>query len=921
MRLVQTLRFLTGGWLAGLVLGGAALAQPTPGDPGAAPAYETGVVLIQYDEAVYTAHLEDLLDDLWDKLPGGLGGFVGDQSDAAIPLRPVGVVDDLLRTNGFPLAEVIARIDSLQTEAIDVGEEEDPHNVITLLKDLLKDEPLAGVLHAQPNFLYYPHQVSDAYTTDLTTNPDPDRTSAWHLKAIQLRDAWDEVSDRARDPGAGPITIGILDSGVNFSNSDLAGKKWSVIDCLDENGAMTTCDGGRDFIRDTHDADPTPTRAHGTWVAGVAAGEFNNGYGSFGVAQDVELVGIRASRSGGINTLDIVQGVDFARHNQLDIINMSLGHRHAYQSCAAYSLTPANSLVVEYQALHDYSAGLFVISAGNDPEESGGVDTLHLPADFASDLSINGQQCWPGLDNVMQVGGTERDSVNKRERIWSSTTYGAHIDIATGAKQIPAPVDSTWSGTPSAFPHSGTSYAAPQVAGVAALMLMVNPALTPSALKARLRDSADILEAFDGLDAAGNVSATEKNLADGRRLNAYRAVKLALGETTAQIDPLPEIVANTDPFTTSMPLVLREQGLSEVGGWEIAHNDPVEVPRMGQDGDQVSSLIIGADYTVEVFRHRDFTGTRQTYVGPQEVDLSGDTLDNQISSYKLYRTPAVAEVLVLREQGLDVAGGWEISQTAPVAVEWLEWGVDNRASSLIIEAGYTVEVFSYLSFQGGRQTYVGPQSVDLSGSTMDNRISSYKLYRTPAVAGAGADALVLRERGLGAAGGWEIAHTAPIERGWVGPEDDDAISSLIVGAGYTVEVFRDWAFNGTVQTYVGPQSVDLSGHALDNQISAYKLYVTPDSAVAEALVFREQGLHEAGGWEIAHTAPVEVAEMGGAEDNAISSLRIGAGYAVRVFRHKGFGGPRRIYIGPQAVDLTGRALDNQISSYKLYATP
>ena len=163
-----------------------------------------GVVLIQYDEAVYTAHLEDLLDDLLDKLPGGLGGFVGDQSDIDIPLRPVGVVDDLLRTNGFPLAEVIARLDSLQTEAIDLGEEEDPHTVITLLKNLLKDEPLAGVLHAQPNFLYYPHQVSAAYTTDQTSNPDPSRTAAWHLKAIQLRDAWDEVWDRARTGPLGP---------------------------------------------------------------------------------------------------------------------------------------------------------------------------------------------------------------------------------------------------------------------------------------------------------------------------------------------------------------------------------------------------------------------------------------------------------------------------------------------------------------------------------------------------------------------------------------------------------------------------------------------------------------------------------------------------------------------------------------------
>ena len=209
MLLLKTLRFLAGGWLAGLVLGGSALAQPHPGAPSAssdAPAYEMGVVLIQYDEAVYTAHLDDLLDDLVDELPGGLGGFVGELPALNllltlvgelpaldILLRPVGVVDDLLRANGLPSAEVAARIDSLQTEAIDMGAEVDPHDVIDLLKDFFQDEPLAGVLHAQPNFLYYPHQTGAAYTTDQTSDPDPDRTAAWHLTAIQLRDAWNEV--------------------------------------------------------------------------------------------------------------------------------------------------------------------------------------------------------------------------------------------------------------------------------------------------------------------------------------------------------------------------------------------------------------------------------------------------------------------------------------------------------------------------------------------------------------------------------------------------------------------------------------------------------------------------------------------------------------------------------------------------------
>ena len=919
MRLVQTLRFLTGGWLAGLVLGGAALAQPDPGDP----AYEMGVVLIQYDEAVYTAHLEDLLDDLWDKLPGGLGGFVGDQADVDIPLRPVGVVDDLLRTNGLPSAEVAARIDSLRTEAIDVGEVVDPHDVIALLKHFLKDKPLAGVLHAQPNFLYYPHQTSAAYATDLTTNPDPSRTAAWHLKAIQLKDAWDEVRVRAPDPGATPITIGILDTGVDFSNRDLAGKKWSKTNCRDENGAMTTCNGGRDFVGDTHDADPnTVSDDHGSLVAGVAAGEFNNGYGSFGVAQDVELVGIRVGDLS-FTTLDAVQGVDFARHNQLDIINVSLAHYHAYQSCTDYSLTPANSLVVEYQALHDYSAGLFVIAAGNSPKESGGADAVHLPADFASAVSLSGQQCWPGLDNVIQVGGTERDWDDNGELIWVRSTYGSHIDIATGAHWIRTLDDN----------RKGTSLAAPQVAGVAALMLMVKPTLTPSELKAKLRASADILEAFDGLDAAGNVDPREKNLADGRRLNAYRAVKLALGEETDQLDPLPEIVANTDAFTTSAPLVLREQGLGAADGWEIAEREPVEVAGMGWDGDQVSSLRIRAGYTVEVFRHPDYRGARLTYVGPQSVDLAGTSLDNQISSYKLYSTPdsTVAEVLVLWERGLGETGGWEIAHTDPVAVPGMGWEDGDKVSSLTVAAGYTVEVFRHGTYTGARLTYVGPQEVDLAGTSLDNQISSYKFYVTPT--STVAEVLVLWERGLNETGGWEIAHTDPVAVPGMGWEDGDKVSSLTVAAGYTVEVFRHGTYTGARLTYVGPQEVDLAGTSLDNQISSYKLYTTPAVPVAEALVLREQGLGVVGGWEIAHKdGEVAVPGMGWEDGDKVSSLIIGAGYTVEVFRHGSYTGTRQAYmgrgygyqdahLGPRSVDLTGHTLDNQISSYRLYYTP
>ena len=139
-------RVLAGGLLMIPFLGGSALAQPYPGASAPAPAYELGVVLIQYDTGVYTAHLEGLVDELLEKLPGGLGGFVGDQADVDIVRRPVGVVDALLRTTGLSAAAVVARLDAHRTEAIDLGAEVDPHTVIARLKA----HPSAGVLHAQP---------------------------------------------------------------------------------------------------------------------------------------------------------------------------------------------------------------------------------------------------------------------------------------------------------------------------------------------------------------------------------------------------------------------------------------------------------------------------------------------------------------------------------------------------------------------------------------------------------------------------------------------------------------------------------------------------------------------------------------------------------------------------------------------------
>ena len=80
---------------------------------------------------------------------------------------------------------------------------------------------------------------------------------------------------------------------------------------------------------------------------------------------------------------------------------------------------------------------------------------------------------------------------------------------------------------------------------------------------------------------------------------------------------------------------------------------------------------------------------------------------------------------------------------------------------------------------------------------------------------------------MGETGGVEIVHSAPAEVNRLVPGDNNVISSLTVATGYTVEVFRYYSFKGTQQTYIGPQSVDLAGDTLNNDISSYKVYVTP----------------------------------------------------------------------------------------------
>ena len=209
--------------------------------------------------------------------------------------KPIAVADEFAKQIGIEKPMVEKRLESVNAELIDIGEGVDPFTFIEKLKEATSTE---GIAFVQPNYVY------ELQSTHSNTNPtDPQKNSSWHLKAIQIRNAW-EVVDENTDDETPTVTVGIIDSGIDFSNEDLDDVMWSVTTCKDETGGdVSDCvNGGYDVTGDSddgvdgHDNDPAPgdSGPHGTTVASVVAGEYENGYGVIGVAKDgVEIVGIR----------------------------------------------------------------------------------------------------------------------------------------------------------------------------------------------------------------------------------------------------------------------------------------------------------------------------------------------------------------------------------------------------------------------------------------------------------------------------------------------------------------------------------------------------------------------------------------------------------------------------------------------------
>ena len=304
---------------------------------------------------------------------------------------------------------------------------------------------------------------------------------------IDAPEAWDVTT------GSKDVTVAVVDSGVDFSHPDLAGEQWvnagencgstdPTISCAQRaNGVDDDGDGyvddwrGWDFVNG--DNNPTDDNLHGTHVAGTIGATGNNGIGVVGVNWNVSLMALKfINASGTGTTADAVRATLYAADHGAQFSNNSWGG-------------PDSDVAL--QDAIDYAAGkgmLFVAAAGNDGH--------------SDEITPTYPAAWPS-DSLVSVAATDN-----KDGLASFSNYGrAAVDLGAPGVGIVSTIPGGFY-----FPLDGTSMAAPQVTGTAALAKSVFPDASPYALKALLLGAVDPDPALAGKTVTGG------------RLNAAKAV-------------------------------------------------------------------------------------------------------------------------------------------------------------------------------------------------------------------------------------------------------------------------------------------------------------------------------------------------------------------------------------------------------------
>jgi subtilisin family serine protease/subtilisin-like proprotein convertase family protein len=603
--------------------------------------------------------------------------------------------------------------------------------------------------------------VEQNHTVSLAATQSP--TPSWGLDRIDQRNLPLNNSYTYPNTGSG-VKAYIIDTGILYSHNDFGGRAIPGYDSVTPGGGAVDCNG------------------HGTHVAGTVGGT------AYGVAKNVTLVGVRVLDCGGSGSYaGVIAGVDWVTADHLAgqpaVANMSLGGGFSQAVNDAVTASIADGVS-------------YALAAGNETTDA----CTRSPA---------------STPNGITVGATTNTDARA-----SYSNYGTCLDIFAPGSNI----TSAWhTGNSATNTISGTSMAAPHVAGAAALVLAANPSYTPQQVRDKL-----VNDGTTGVVTSPGTGSPNVLLYVGNIVPPTQDFSIAVTPTSGAVNPGSSLTATVNTTTTvgaPQSVTLSASGLPS---GVTASFSPSTITSGGSATLTISAGSAAAPgvYTVTITGTGSVTTQSTAYTltvnGPPGCSQTNNT-DVPIADYTTVESPIVitgcsGNASSASTVAVDIVHTWigdlVVSLVAPNGTAYTLHNRTGGSADNIVQT-YTVNLSSHAAngtwklrvqdAAGGDTGYINSWTLDLNptatpGCTGTNDtdvpISDYATVESSIViSGCSGNASSTSTVAV------DIVHT------WIG----DLVVSLVApnGTAYTLHNRTGGSADNIVQTY----TVNLSGHA------------------------------------------------------------------------------------------------------------
>lgn len=351
---------------------------------------------------------------------------------------------------------------------------------------------------------------------------DPLLNLQWALTNLKVagsnETAWDKIADIGSKTGN--IKVAVVDTGIDRLHPDLVGKI--------SNTEWVRCNSSSC----TQDDNGTDGNGHGTHIAGIIGASTDNAKGIAGVGWNVKLMSVKVLEDDGSGDSDaVLKGVTWAADHGVKVINLSLG-------IIEQNLNTAGKALIQEVVNYAWNKGVIIVaSAGNCGAANNEGQFACAIYDASNNISgyASNPKVYPAAsDHVLSVAAIDSGS-----NITGYSEYGDWVDVAAPGGEAVSCASSPQDCILSAFPNAlivqppnptptyqpytykkGTSMAAPQVAGVAALIFAANSSLSNSQVVDLINNTAvagnigpgktihGVVDAYNAVAAAANPGAT-----------------------------------------------------------------------------------------------------------------------------------------------------------------------------------------------------------------------------------------------------------------------------------------------------------------------------------------------------------------------------------------------------------------------------